>query len=53
MIVCKKINEMKMSLNYFFTWQCSGEVEDTLIKLIDSIPVIEEHFYHLPPTHGL
>lgn len=35
------------------TWQCTREVEDTLVELADGTPVIEEHLYHLPSTHRL
>lgn len=35
------------------TWKCRREVENTLVKLTDGVPVIEEHLYHLPPTHWL
>lgn len=35
------------------TWQCTWEVEDTLVELTDGTPVIKEHLYHLPPSYWL
>lgn len=35
------------------TWQYTRKVEDTLVELADSIPVIQEHFHHLPPSYWL
>ena len=35
------------------TWQCTREIEDTLVELTYRTPVIKKHLHNLPPTHWL
>lgn len=35
------------------TWQCTRKIEDALVELTDSSPVIKEHFHHLSSSNWL
>lgn len=35
------------------TWQCTRKIEDALVELTDSSPVVKEHFHHLSSSNWL
>lgn len=47
----KRVNESWCS--GALTWQCTREVENTLVELTDGVPLVQEHLDNLAAAHRL